>query len=68
MPDTSETPRTILRRYADTLMANANAATEDEKYKIADDLIEVVGDVEERGKEIAQLIYELLEQDARPRV
>lgn len=64
MPDATENPRDILRRYADTLMAIVNAATEDERGEIADDLIEVEGDMERRGREIAQVIYELLEQNA----
>ena len=68
MPDATENPRAILRRYANTLMANVNAATEDERYEIADDLIEVEGDMERRGREIAQVIYELLEQDAVARM
>ena len=61
MLDTTKTPRSILRQYADALMANAAATTEDEKYQIADDLIECVGDIEEQGEQVAQFIYDLLE-------
>ena len=66
MPDTTETPRDILKKYADTLMATAQAPTEDEKYEIADELIEIVGGIEARGEEVAQLIYKLLEENAEP--
>ncbi len=62
MTDMTATPRSMLKTYADTLTANAQAATEDEKYEIADDLIEIIGDIEKHGKDVAELIYELLEQ------
>lgn len=62
MPESTESPRTMLKRYADTLTANAQAVTEDEKYEIADDLIEITGDIEKHGMEVSKLIYELLEQ------
>lgn len=62
MSESTESPRTMLKRYADTLTANAQAVTEDEKYEIADDLIEITGDIEKHGMEVSKLIYELLEQ------
>ena len=64
MPETTESPRAMLKEYADTLVANAQAATEEERDEIADDLIEITGRMEAHGKEIAQLVYELLEQSA----
>jgi hypothetical protein len=61
MSDTTENPRVILRKYADILIANVQAETEDERYEIADDLIEITSKVEAHGEEVAQLIYELLQ-------
>ena len=63
MPDSAENPRDILKEYADTLIANAQASTQAELDEVADDLIEITGKMEARGQEIAQLIYELLGQD-----
>lgn len=62
MPDTTNDPRTKLKEYADALLANAQAASERERDEIADDLIEITGDLEKHGEEVAQLIYELLAQ------
>ena len=62
MPDTTNDPRAKLKEYADALLANAQAASERERDEIADDLIEITGDLEKHGKEVAQLIYELLAQ------
>ena len=61
MPDSVENPRDLLKKYADTLIANAQASTQEELDEVADELIYVTGDMEERGEDIAQLIYELLE-------
>ena len=63
MADISESPRDLLKRYADTLTANAQASTQEELDEVADDLIYVTGEMEAQGKGIAQLIYELLEAD-----
>ena len=63
MADTPESPRDMLKRYADTLIANAQASTQEELGEVADALIYITGDMEAQGKEIAQLIYELLESD-----
>lgn len=63
MPDATESPRAILRQYADTLIANAQAATQDERDEVADELIEIVGKMEAHGTEVAELIYELLERN-----
>ena len=46
MPETTESPRAMLKEYADTLVANAQAATEEERDEIADDLIEITGKME----------------------
>ena len=62
MPDSAENPRAILKEYADTLVANSQASTQEELDEVADDLIEVTGKMEARGQEIAKLIYELLER------
>ena len=61
MPDITEIPRAVLKEYADTLIANAQAVTREEQDEVADDLIEITGKMEAHGKEIAELIYELLE-------
>ena len=62
MPDTTNDPRTTLREYADALLANAQAADEGERDEIADDLIEITGNLERQGEEVVQLIYKLLDQ------
>ena len=62
MQDRAENPRDILKEYADTLIANAQASTQEERDEVADDLIEIAGKMEAHGEEIAQLIYELLGQ------
>ena len=61
MPDITETPRAVLKEYADKLIVNAHAVTQEEQDEVADDLIEIIGKMEACGKEIAELIYELLE-------
>ena len=65
MPVTSENARTMLKEYADTLIANARAANDEEQGEIADDLIDIEGRMEAHGMEIAELIHELLEQSAQ---
>ena len=62
MPDSAENPRAILKEYADTLIANAQASNQEELDEVADNLIEITGQMEAHGEEIAQLIYELLAQ------
>ena len=62
MPDSAQNPRDMLKEYADTLIANAQASTQEELDEVADDLIEITGKMEARGQEIAQVIYELLER------
>lgn len=62
MQDSVEDLRDILKEYADTLIVNAQASTQQERDEVADDLIEITGKMEAHGKEIAQLIYELLGQ------
>ena len=61
MTEVKETPRAILKEYADTLIANIKAVTQEEKDQAADNLIEINGKMEAHGEEIAELIYELLE-------
>ena len=56
--------RAMLKEYADTLIANAQAANDDEQGEIADDLIDIEGRMEAHGTEIAELIHELLEKGA----
>lgn len=60
MPDVNESPRAMLKAYADTLTANTQAVTQEEKDEASDDLIEINSKMEMFGKEIAELIYELL--------
>ena len=62
MQNSAENTRGILKEYADTLIVNAQASTQEELDEVADDLIEITGKMEAHGEEIAQLIYELLEQ------
>ena len=62
MQNSAENPRDILKEYADTLIINAQASAQQERDEVADDLIEITGKMEAHGEEIAQLIYELLEQ------
>lgn len=64
MPNPVETPRMILARFADVLLANAEATTDSEKDCANDELLSITGTVEERGAEIARLIHELLAGDA----
>ena len=61
MTDNDESARSILKEYADTLVANSQASTQEERDEVADDLIEITGKMEAHGEEIAQAIYELLE-------
>ena len=62
MQDSTESPRSILKEYADTLIADTQASTRQERDEVADDLIEITGKMEAQGEEIAQLIYDLLGQ------
>ena len=64
MPVTSENARTMLKKYADTLIANTQAANDEEQGEIGDDLIDIEGRMEAHGMEIAELIHELLEKCA----
>lgn len=61
MTEVTENPRAMLKEYADTLIANIKAVTQEEKDEAADNLIEINGKMEAHGEEIAELIYELLE-------
>ena len=53
-------PRVILREYADALTADSQATTQEERDEAADSLIEASRSMEEHGRQIASLIYELL--------
>ena len=64
MPVTSENARAMLKEYADTLIANTQAANDDEQGEIGDDLIDIEGRMEAHGMEIAELIHALLEKSA----
>ena len=62
MPDQPESPREILRKYALALMENArSAASNDDEYEISEDLLEMMGVMEENGAAVSKLILELLE-------
>ena len=65
MTSAAKSPSTILREYADILAGYAAATTEKELDEIADDLMIVEGEMQEHGKEIAQLIHNLLGQNAK---
>ena len=53
-------PKAILREYADALTADAQATTQEERDEAGDSLIEASRRMEEHGRQIADLIYELL--------
>ena len=53
-------PKVILREYADALMEDAQATTHEERDEAADSLIEASRRMEEHGRQVAGLIYELL--------
>ena len=64
MPDEPESPREILKRYALALMENArNAASNDDEYEISEDLLQMMGVMEENGALAAGLILELLDPE-----
>ena len=65
MTSEAKSPSTILREYADILAGYAAATSEKELDEIADDLMIAEGEMQEHGKKIAQLIHNLLEQDAQ---
>ena len=63
MPDQPESPREILKRYALALMENAqNAASSEDEYEISEDLLDMIGVMEENGAAVSKLILELLER------
>ena len=63
MADQPESPREILKRYALALMENAqDAASNEEEYEISEDLLDMVGVMEENGAAVSKLILELLDQ------
>ena len=63
MPDQPESPREILKRYALALMENAqNAASSEDEYEISEDLLDMIGVMEENAAAVSKLILELLER------
>ena len=63
MPDQPESPREILKRYALALMENAqDAVSNEEEYEISEDLLDMMGVMEENGAAASKLILELLDQ------
>lgn len=60
-PENPENPRALLKQYADTLTANTQATTQNEKDEAADDLIEIQTKMEAQGQQIAELIHQLLQ-------
>ena len=64
MPDTAENPLGLLKKYADTLIANAQATTEEERGEIADELIYVEAAMEEHGRQVAHFMYKLLDANS----
>ena len=63
MPDQPESPREILKNYALALMENAqNAASSEDEYEISEDLLDMIGVMEENGAAVSKLILELLER------
>ena len=63
MPDQPESPREILKRYALALMENAqDAVSNEEEYEISEDLLDMMGVMEENGAAVSKLILELLDQ------
>ena len=62
MPDQPESPPEILKRYALALMENAqDAACNGDEYEISEDLLEMMGVMEENGAPVSKLILDLLE-------
>ena len=60
MSENPQTPRDLLREYADILMADSQASDQQQRDEVADDLIEITGKIEANGAEVAQQIYVLL--------
>ena len=61
MTDQPESPREVLKRYALALMENArNTASNDDEYEISEDLLEMMGVMQENGAAVSRLILELL--------
>ena len=63
MPGNRENPRDLLREYADILMADSQAAYQQQRDEVADVLIEITRKLEENGVEVAQQIYVLLKEN-----
>ena len=62
MTNQADSPREILRKYALALMENAqDAASNQEEYEISEDLLDMMGVMEENGAAVSKLILELLE-------
>lgn len=55
----------ILEQYANTLLASCQAATEGERDRASDDLLEITGTVEQHGEEIGRLLLQMLSDHPR---
>ena len=60
MTTEKEAASTLLEKYADALVKNAEATMEEARDKTADDLIEITGAIEQHGQQVSQLIFDLL--------
>ena len=66
MDDMTESPRSLLKEYAETLIANSKASTQKELDEVADELIYITGKLEAHGQAIAQTIHDLLGDGGGP--
>ena len=66
MHSTENSPQVILKRYADALIAQTQVGTDKDQDEIADELIEITGQIEQHGETVARTIYELLEHYGDP--
>ena len=62
-----QSAHTVLERFAEALEAKANAGTQIEDDSASDQLIEAVGDMEQRAAETAELLRLLLSSSVQPK-
>ena len=60
MSGNQKSPSDLLMEYADILMADSQAADQQQRDEVADELIEITRKIEENGAEVARQIYALL--------
>ena len=60
MSGNPESPRDLLKEYADILMADSQATDQQQRDEVADELIEITRKLEENGPEVARQIYAFL--------